>query len=138
MMSRRRALLINTAVNTSPKLYNVRIIGSLQIHQAVNTENYTSWYVGSGFTVDENNQLLTLINGSMYLLRYSNPNGFHYHLEERYCMLNSASGNTVYYFPEDSTSSYEYDEATGLYTITAHGRIQVFTPILTSTNNLEA
>lgn len=129
MMSRRRALLINTAVNTSPKLYNVRIIGSLQVHQAVNTTDYTPWYVGPGFTVDENDQLLTLINGSMYLLRYSNPNGFHYQLAARYCMLNAASGNTVYYFPEDCTASYEYDEATGLYTITAHGKILVFTSL---------
>ena len=129
MMSRRRALLINTAVNTSPKLYNVRIIGSLQVHQAVNTENYTPWYVGSGFTVDENNQLLTLINGSMYPLSYSDTDAFHYQLEARYCMLNAASGNTVYYFPKGCTSSYEYDEAAGLYTITAHGKIQAYAPL---------
>jgi len=85
--------------------------------------------MGSGFTVDENNQLLTLINGSMYPLRYSDTDAFHYLLVARYCMLNAASGNTVYYFPEDCTASYEYDEATGLYTITAHGKILVFTSL---------
>lgn len=129
MMSRRRALLINTAVNTSPKLYNVRIIGSLQVHQAANTTNYTPWYVAAGFTVDENNRLLTLINGNMYPLRYSNADAFYFQLVDSYCMLNAASGNTVYYFPNGCTASYGYDEATGLYTITAHGKIQVFTSL---------
>lgn len=139
MMSRRRALLINTASNTSEKPYNIRIIGSLLIHQTTHSEQmYTAWYVGDEFTVDTDSGLITLTDGYIFYLRYSSSHLFNTHMAGNYCILNETSGNTMYYFPSDCAISCNYDESTGLYTIVANGQIREFTPILTSTNNSEA
>ena len=138
MMLRRRALLINAAVNSSPKPYDVRIISSLQIHQSDNETAYTPWYTGDNYTFNADSGLFTLTDGSMYPLRYSYANDFYTQLVENYCILQEISGSTMYYFPDGCTVSYGYDETTGLYTITAHGKIQKYTPILTSTNSSEA
>lgn len=129
MMLRRRTLLINSAANSSPKPYDVRIISSLQIHQSNSATAYTPWYTGNGYTFNADNGLFTLIDGSMYPLRYSYADDFYTHLVRSYCILQAINGSTMYYFPDGCTVSYGYDEASGLYTITAHGKIQVFTPL---------
>lgn len=126
-MSRRRALLINLAVNSSPKPYDVRIIDSLQVHQADTTTKFTTWYVGKSYAVDTDNSLFTLPNGNLFPLRYANATDFNIQMAGKYCILNAISGNTMYYLPSGCTASYSYDASTGLYTITAHGQIQVFT-----------
>ena len=131
-MSRRRALLINAATNSSQKPYNVRIIGSLPVHQATTTTELTIWYVGHTYAVDANNGLITLTDGSIYPLRYANADEFHIQMAGNYCILNAISGNTMYYFPPGCTASYGYDASTRLYTITAHGQIQVFTSIVSN------
>ena len=129
MMLRRRALLINAAVNSSPKPYDIRIISSLQIHQSNSATAYTPWYTGDDYTFNADSGLFTLIGGSMYPLRYSYADDFYTQLVRNYCILQGISGSTMYYFPDGCTVSYGYDEATGLYTITAHGKIQAYAPL---------
>lgn len=132
MMSRRRALLINTASSTLEKPYNIRIIGSLLVHQAASEQMYTTWYVGDEYTVDTSNGLITLTDGHIFYLRYSSSHLFNIQMAGNHCILNALSGNTMYYFPPDCSISCSYDESAGLYTITANGQIREFTPIVTN------
>ena len=127
MMSRRRALLVNIAANSEPKPYTVRVIGSKLLHEATNTTTYSSWYISRFYSVDEQNGAFTLDNSSRFALNYSSVDTFNKQLARRYCILDSSSGSTMYYFPEGSIAEGSYDEATGIYSVTAYGKIQVFT-----------
>lgn len=128
MMPRRRALLISAISNTAPEPYNLKIIGSMVLHQANNTINSSPWYTGSNFTMDTDNAVFHLDNASLYSLSYTPEDGFHYQIRGNYCILGSGSGSTMYYFPSESTAVYAFDESTGIYSITAYGKIQVYTP----------
>lgn len=130
MMSRRRALLINTTVNSSPKLYNTKIISSLLLNQSTTTLGYSLWRAGEDYTVDTQNGVFVLVNYNTYIIDYTSSTTFDTFLLGNYCILGSERGSPMYYFPSGCTVTFEHDEVTGLYSVTAHGKIQMFTPIV--------
>lgn len=129
MMSRRRALLIRSALNSAPKPYEVRVITSLLIHQSTSENGYTPWYTGDTYEFNESSSLFTLTDGSMYPLRYSTASAFNTQFMENYCISQAASGSIMYFFMQGCIASSAFDEATGMYSITIHGKIKVYTPI---------
>jgi len=129
MMARRRALLIGAAANSAPKTYKVKIIGSMVLHQADTATKFSPWYTGNSYTIDTESAVFHLDNASMYPLSYSSDDAFQYQIKENYCILGAGSGSTMYYFPAECTAVYALDEETGIYSITAYGKIKVYTPL---------
>ncbi len=131
MMPRRRALLANAAINI-PQLYNVKIITSLLMHESADTAQYSLWYRGMAYDIDTETGFFVLDNPSSIFLNFQSSDAFRKHLLQKYCILGANSGSPMYYFPAGCTASYEYDESSGIYSITAHGKIQMYTPIISA------
>lgn len=126
MMSRRRALLIIEANENLP--YDVTIIPSMVIHQAENETKQTTWYVCYEFETDNAAGIFTMTDPVALLVDYNDEELFNYQMRSSYCIPGASSGSEMYFFPSNSSCTKAYNEATGIYSITAHGSIKKLTP----------
>lgn len=127
MTLRRRALMASAMSSATVLPYNVAVVGSLILHQAANETLSTQWRIDAAFGVNTASSVFTLANQGICLLNYSKTDTFQKFFLQNYCIVDGSNWKTMYYFPAGCTVEHTYNETSGLYTVTARGRIQVYT-----------